>query len=305
MSQYNFTATYDSSTRANMVTWAQTFSTFLTSVGEFALTGDTGQINFSTAALSGGNPNSWGYQVFKFTDTLQTSAAFFMRVDYWCNNWAIDNGSAPSLGFRFSTSTDGGGNPTGNVSPQYYLGTFTGSTTAVAQNCVLAGGLYSGTSSGDSNWFAGVMWDGSSFQDPWYFSVERTVDVAGNPNTDGLIVHMAASGGGVTSFVLPSALSGNTPLAPQTALCVPLNYKQASMAGSGVVGVAYPIPYNGRPYNYGIGCAVYQGADFGPQTSSGFSVYGATHNYRVPTTVSPAALTPVSSALARLMLRYE
>lgn len=295
----SFTGYYEGSQKANFLTWGQGLYTALTSTG-FTSTGDTGQINFGSLPASVGSNVDWGFNVFKFNDTLQASFPFLMKVRY-SNGQNTGTNNIPTLYLQFSTATDGAGNCTGNVSPVMLVQGTTNATAAVAQQNVYAGGTSTGTSSGA--WFSAVMWDGSSFQNPWYLSIERTNDgVTGASTSDGIIINVASSAGGVYSFVLPNSLY--IPLSPNTTFNVPLNLAQSSMAGSGVVGVSFPIPFNGRPYNYGLGCCVYQASDFGPQSTTTFSVYGSNHTYRAPTVTLPINLVSYSGA-ARIQLRYE
>ncbi len=285
---------YPTQFASSMSAIAATFAT----VG-LVQTADTGQINF--AALPGGfvapyNDN-YGYQIWRFADTLQGTAPWFIKVWYGTINAGGGNPGA-WFAFQVGTATDGAGNFTGaQVSQRFII--YVGSYNVSNQSCFIAG---------STNRFTWALFDGPTQFESLNVGIERTKDASGADTGDGVLIFGRSNAGGsvgqgssqVFSQCIPST---GTVLDAQTMWPAAINLKQSTMATGISLGWAYPIPYNGAPFNYGKNFLVYQSSDFPVYTVQSLTVYGASHNYLV---CSPNAFPPTQPpALSHVMCLFE
>lgn len=165
-------------------TWLTEYRNMLVSAG-LVQTSDTGQIALVTVTFPTVNNTLAGYFIFRFDDTLQSTAPVFMRLTFG------RAGAAGILGFgiEVGTGSDGAGNITGtkqSIPPQ--------STTSGAPGA----GTYNSYAIHKEG-FAAMVFKllgttaayGVSAGTP-NFVVQRTVDNTGAPTADG--VHVISSG---------------------------------------------------------------------------------------------------------------
>ena len=88
-------------------------------------TADTGQIDTATVARPGTNTNA-GYAIFRFDDALQSTAPYFVRLDFGTGSAA----NAPRVQVTIGTGSNGSGTITGVVQAAMSIGQNAGSTAA-------------------------------------------------------------------------------------------------------------------------------------------------------------------------------
>lgn len=88
--------------------WGTMMSSALSGIG-LVQTSDTGQINWSTATWPGTNTTAAGYEVWRFDDSLQSSAPIFMKIEY--GRGVVNTGSV----FMFRVSVASGSNGSGTL----------------------------------------------------------------------------------------------------------------------------------------------------------------------------------------------
>ncbi len=132
-------------------------------------TSDTGQINFTTVTRPG-NSAVGGYTIYRFNDSLQSTAPIFLKIE-----WATASTNQPTIWLTVGTGSNGSGTLTGvtsdrrvcfvNAVPVSYANTY------VSYVCVTAGALAVA-------WKLGAAGTGKGMG---YFSVIRSTDDTGAP----------------------------------------------------------------------------------------------------------------------------
>jgi hypothetical protein len=148
-------------------------------------TSDTGQINFSTVTRPTNINLYQGYAIYKMNDSLQSSCAVFMRLDFGTGG----GGDSPSLKIKIGIgSTDGAGTLTGNLATQVVMGTLTGANTT---------GLNVYTA-GDAGSFRMAWWLSEISGLGWVVAIERDQDSSGADTSVGvtLCTYFATTGNG-------------------------------------------------------------------------------------------------------------
>ncbi|MGH7749405.1 MAG: hypothetical protein ACREQ5_32250, partial [Candidatus Dormibacteria bacterium] len=250
---------------------------------------DTGQVNLNGALVYAKYDVGYsvGYQIWGLGDALQATSPFYMRVDFGTVSQV-----AVGIWVTFGTSTDGAGTIGGQKSSLMAVASAGEYTTL--QNCYF---------SGATNRFGFNLFDGPTQYDNVMLSVERTKSAAGVDTGDGLVIATRGSYTLTVSQVITTAAVGPIGDA-QPYFLAALNIQQNSMATQAKVGFAYIVPFNGIPFNPGLGLLLYQTSDFPQYTVQSLAMYdGLNHNYLVCT---PNSLSPCFGiANVHMLLRYE
>lgn len=164
------------SSDATFRTWGLALSTAIGSVG-MVQTADTGQIDWTTVTRPAINTAA-GYEIWRFDDTQQGAAPIFIKLEFGTGTVA----TYPQMWATAGTGTDGAGNITG-------VGT-------TRTTMVVAGALASTVTNYETYVCAteGAFWFswkiGSLANQPrCCFSIHRSTDATGQPNSDGFSVY--------------------------------------------------------------------------------------------------------------------
>lgn len=245
----------------NFRDWAKAISDAIVASG-IIRTADTGQINFTTVVRPASANTAAGYEIFRFNDTLQSTAPVFFKIEYGSGPGSTFH---PAVWLTVGSGSDGAGNLTGQVSSRIQTAS-TSSSTAL-QTCV-----FSGTT---SRFACGLFISGGSGV-PFVFTLERTKDNAGADNGTGV---MFASFGTSTRRNQFTPATGTIP-ATQTdsGILAPIGVTSSSF-GADVI--QYPNFFfdRGQILNPGITHFSYFNADIAATTQAPVSVYGANRNY--------------------------
>lgn len=180
-------------------------------------TADTGQINWTSVTTPGVINTVAGYEIYRFSDSLQSTAPVYFRIDY-----GTSTASASYLGLRVTvgTSTNGAGTITGQVSSTCYLSMY---NSASARVTYVSGAnnrlsILHNTFSGENN--------------ALIFSLERSHNSSGADTGDGVYILGSAyyTTGGAFSQYLP--LGTGVTIPPAQAQI----YNSIPLTGSGVLG---------------------------------------------------------------------
>lgn len=108
-----FNTVFSVKTNAGFQAWGAELAAGIQAVG-FTKTADTGQINWSTVASPTTNNASAGYEIYQFTDALQSTSPIYFKLEYGSgsNHIAAANGY-PMVWITIGKATDGAGNITG------------------------------------------------------------------------------------------------------------------------------------------------------------------------------------------------
>jgi hypothetical protein len=254
-------------TDAHFRAWCAEIDTSLTTFGWLA-TSDTGQMNFSTATRPTANNLYPYYAVYKMNDSLQSTAAVFMRIDFGTGNAT----NVPSIKLQFSIGgTNGSGTLTGTLSTQQTL-----------QGDVANGTAVNVRTSGSSASFRMSFWNTNGQGEGFMFAVERCKDTGGSDTTAGICiagfdVHQSATLLVFSQFipynnlaVLPGAASS---------IWYGLISSQSSQTLGGNTGLC-PIRTEFGPFNNPmIGVLIFSRTDFTMETTQSVTIYGASHTY--------------------------
>ncbi len=192
-------------TSAAYRTWGLAVSAALVSAGLVKVT-QTGQIDWTTATA----PtllNTAGFEVFRFDDTLQSTAPIYLKVGYYGAN---SSNSTPLLTLQMGTGVNGSGTLTGTVTTNQYTG-WSGSYTSISQPTPTNTAQVIRMCSKPGYFMAIANTNVSStYAIPFGFCVSRTVDDAGAPTAAGAYLWMlgpqTGSGG---NFIAPMTYAVN------------------------------------------------------------------------------------------------
>lgn len=162
-------------------------------------TNPTGKINWSTVSAASGSAASYGFDVFRFNDSLQATHPIFIRLEYKNRPSAPPNAQAPAIDVTVGTTHNGSGTVGGQSrSFQFY---YTGGTSDRTN------GQYSLFAAGDG-WMNMALWytltTGMGLNS-FFLSIERTRDANGNITAEGFGVHCVGTenGSSVRSAFIP------------------------------------------------------------------------------------------------------
>lgn len=100
-------ATWEHSDDAGYKAWGSEFNNMLSVIG-LTQTGDTGQVNWATTTRPG--TNTYNYEIWRFNDTLQSTAPIYIRFDYGTGS---SGGTAACIKITIGTGSNGAGTITG------------------------------------------------------------------------------------------------------------------------------------------------------------------------------------------------
>lgn len=192
-------------------------------------TSDTGQINWTTASMPGSTYVISGYEIYRFSDSLQSTAPVFIKIEYGCAQLA----SYMGLWITVSTGTDGAGTPAGNISWRFQCSN--GNTDISTRTSYF---------SGSTNRLTFALWPWpSTGSGQWHvFGVERTHDSSGADTGTG--VHILFSSAGSTGLGMSQYMPVGTTTAYLPAMVYNGWYCSAPLTGGGSFGgnvYTYPI----------------------------------------------------------------
>jgi hypothetical protein len=229
-------------------------------------TSDTGQINYSTVTRPAGTSTYQGFAVYRMADSLQSTCAVFMRLDYGTGGTT----DGPSIKVTVCIgSTDGAGTLTGNVATQFVSTTTTANATL--RNC---------RTSGTTSRFSLHFWSTVLANAGFTFAVERDLDSSGAEVGLGVnFITSEATGNNATSTSQFLELAGGT--GPVETRWYAMVSSQTSQAGGGVVGVGPVRNTLGVFRNPMKSFLVTSRLDFTIETTATMSVYGSNHTYLI------------------------
>lgn len=258
-------------TDAKFRTWGLACSTALQACG-LVKTSDTGQINWVTVTKPVATNTKAGYEIYRFSDTLQATKPVFIRIDY--GSGAVASGNAPGTWITVGTSTDGAGTITG-----LNTGTLQGYSNGNAPTNTAMAYYFTHTSNGYALFQFGNGPSGvPGIQNAGFFVVARTVNkTTGAATGDGVGLMRIAYAGGPSH--LQYGLDFNTStfftgIGPQTAL--PTYSTSLSTASSTVVAKTYLMLSQLHGFS---GTMSYFPFDTGAPTTFTASPFGTSHTY--------------------------
>lgn len=180
MTTFMSSGSYVNNTDAAFRAWSLAIHDAMIGAG-FIQTTDTGQINFATVLKPTAVSTSAGYAMYRFADTLQTTAPIFIKIEFGMGS-TLDTTFGWRLGV--ATGTDGAGGIGGFLFIQ---------TGWISQ----AQSSYTGINNTWACHTAGVGWlafhyESTSIGSMFGFAISRTMDDAGAPSGEGISVYIKA-----------------------------------------------------------------------------------------------------------------
>lgn len=204
--------------------WGLALSTALQAAG-LALVADSGTVNWTTVTRPTTASAKAGYEIYRFTDTLQTSFPIYFRIDYGTAN--VASGVCPGTWMTVGTGSDGAGNILNQTVPVTQM---TSSGAATATNTAMTVGASYSVGAGAAFILGGTQ-PCTGLNNNW--CIGRSCDTNGNLTGSGVVLY---NNGLVTQ---PKMLSGNfSPITQYTIVnpgCGPLSTGVSVSTGGAIV----------------------------------------------------------------------
>lgn len=263
---------YNNTTDADFRAWGSAVSAMLATCG-LVQTANTGQINWTTVAKPTGATTYMGYEIWRFNDSLQSTAPVFIKVEYGSGGTA----TVPGMAITVGASTNGAGTISGAKTAQL-PGSATGSSASSS-----TGNCYA---SGDGSYLTLMLFPGygpnNSSESTMACCIDRTRNADGTANGEGVLVIATA---GRTSS--PNAtyhcvnFSGTiqgasiyNPPAP-----IPIDTVTSWVTGADV-GLVPILPFTPKIHSPALGALLHRSADIVRGTDISVSMYGTTHTFK-------------------------
>lgn len=250
--------TFDFTSNANFRSWGSSISSSLVTCG-LVLTSDTGQINWTTVTIPGtsASTTSFGYEIYRFSDTLQSTKPVFIKLEYGASSYSTSGGSNywawPVLWVTVGTGTNGAGTLTGTVSTRTAFGgtqvTSSGTNGSQTTFATSTSCYFSGDTSSINMALGAVasiptytVTSGTAqpMPFPMFLVVERTRSSAGVANGDGVVIL-------TTGWPLLTNAASQT----NGVLGAACQYLSFGGSGAGAVDTFWPISYPGTGFSIG------------------------------------------------------
>lgn len=248
---------------ANAQVWVDGVKDLITAAG-LVQTTDAGQLDSSSITSTPGYSSGFGYHMFKFPDTQQSTMPIFVRLTYGTNQ------GYPSVQYIVGASTNGAG----SISDPIVNGStgINGSSTVVNSYACYTGGTFNmvlgyGIASGIENNNCVLS-----------LAVDRARDAAGTSLNNGYLAEGASGTFGVQvlsrSWYGPGSPAANYNFMPSL---IPSNSAPSTAEGPNVnVFRHYSMVPGVRPQ---LGMLTYMYSEFGALTPFTATVLGAQHTY--------------------------
>jgi hypothetical protein len=185
MATYTTTAVITNDTAEHYAAWGSAVHAGMAGAG-LTQTADSGQVVWGSVNAVPGAGTTPHYEVWRFSDALQSTKPVFLKVLYGTNSGGA---ATPYIAVSVGTGSDGAGALTGPLAGARQSYNVTGSTTA-------ASSVYF---AGDGSWLAlvlGLPWLGATY--PWPFFalfLDRSRDETVTATADGLFLGSLTNGG--------------------------------------------------------------------------------------------------------------
>lgn len=266
MSAVQASLKYDNSTDARFKNWGNGISSKLTTGGFWTKASDSGQVDWTTNPAHPVAGDRVYYEIWKSTDSLQSTCPIFMKIIYGGSATANN----PVVKLQFATGSDGAGTLTGNSSTaaDLYTSTAALSEVDVTHECDFAGG---------PGYFSCLLWrDALNGSVPQGFVIERALDSSGGYR-DAYFTIVLLGSSITNASVVVFKPAGGTVKSDQYATTI---YYTGSSGAYGSNTAVFPIfPMVGLPDNPLTSMVFVKGADQVEGAQFQMTVYGVTRTY--------------------------
>lgn len=201
MATYSAIGVLDHTSDAGFRNWITDFTTGLSSIG-LQQTADTGQLTTASITRPGTN-TAGGYQVYQFSDSLQSSYPLYMKIEFGTGNIT----SIPTMWITIGNATNGSGSITGTT---YVSRTTIGTTTTIPSSTATSYPSYFcyNTSTGFLGW--GFKSGSSANSTISAAAIGRSCDATGTLTTSGATAILASTNGAANSRQFAFTYGGST-----------------------------------------------------------------------------------------------
>lgn len=282
----------DNSTLANYKAWGQAISNAFSTLG-WVQTADTGQINWSTVAVPGGNYNQ--YEIWKANDSLAATFPIYVKIAYGYSS------TQPAIQVTVGQGSNGSGTITGNI-------WLSGAYQITNNNSNQGSTTYPCWFSGSAGEFRMWMW-GVSNATPnigVLFGIERSKDSSGNNTGTYVTVYTANQNAWNSARQQTITLTGLANI--EGGVITPTFTAQSGTgAAFGTVAAMPCFPTLGLLGNPMLGIVTVAQNDAGSNsTITVASMYGSTHTYLVCGSLQgPAGTRNYNATNMNIAMRYE
>lgn len=273
-----------SDTDANFRLWGKAISDALVALG-LVKTSDTGQIDWATVLKPAAGSTSAGFEIWRLNDALQSSAPFFIKIEYGSGSAA----TTPSIWITIGTTTNGAGTLGGNVSTRTQIRA--NGSSATLTNCYF---------SGQSSRINFALWPMSS-NNGIFVSIERLKDAAGADTSEGVYFLNGNTFNGYSAQTVGSVGIVSNAESP---ICAGTLSGTTAVLGTEVG--TFPIyPARNKMYPPCLGGIGYISADITAITPFPLTVYGVSRTYLPLGAVGIAASPIRQNANGALAMPYS
>lgn len=266
MALATFSLAMTNATDAQFRAWGKAISDSLQAVG-IVKTADSGQINWATVAAPTAANTQMGYEIYRFNDTLQSTAPVFIKLAFGSGS----NSTHPALWISVGTGSNGSGTITGEMLPEQQ--TYASYSSTATTHYV----------SGSSNRFV-IAIQGTSSSYQIILTVERTHNSSGSDTSNGIMVNRITSSIDSQHYLLFSDSSVVT--VPQISCLTPVGMSGAKSPDINLYPVRFFTPGEGPVSNCLVG---YISGDFAANASYTVSVCGIDRTFRTMQANSPSS----------------
>lgn len=290
--------------------WSE-FDALLAGAGLSEVSGETGRLaSFASPTLNVSGTSYYGFRIYEFTDTLQSSRPIYIRVDFGAhrNGTGADVNYSPAFRLNVYSGTDGSGNlESGGSSsgPYYFVTTQAGGFTSAQFRAVY---------SEDYGALAIILHMSSSTMQG--FVLERLRDYTGAPTDEGMHIGSFTSSvfsGDVcsnrfiefnsgSSWTLVRSDYGATATLGYPTILVPQSGLASTLSFDSNTGMALHYPYSYKPYPPLVSVMGVGSTDFGVDAAIVTTRYGVSMTYKGCGTGNFAGNVPNAAANLRLAI---
>jgi hypothetical protein len=251
-------------------------------LGGIVKTADTGQIDWATVSKPAAINTSQGYEIYRFADSLQSTAPVFFRLDYGSGSDA----KYASLWLTVGTGSDGNGTITGVVIDSYQI-THANSGSATNKSIITS----------FTNGLVISLIQATSGGYGMYFTLERTHDSTSADTSAGVMCNTLK---GTTKQSIYAPFSGTVFTYANIMSLLPPTGSGASAPDIHLYPVRFFTPGEGPVSNL---CAAYFSADFATDSTYTVNFLGTDKTFRTTQVLSSSVGYGASTAY--LMFIFE
>jgi len=237
--------------------WGSMVANAFNTAGWVKITG-VGEIDWTTASSNASPTTSWGFEIWRMNDALQSTAPVYIRLDYGSGASAV----TPRIWTQFGSGYSGNA----------LMGPITTNLASSTQSAS-AGGLWTSYFSGANNRMQMSLFTASA--NNLVYSIERTHDANGNDTDEGIL--FASSN---TSTAHMQTYWNRSLGTTGTEIGVGAFLPSIGSGATGTTTTMYPLYFaSGRYSNPALGLLIAYAATVTSYSAINLTFFGTSHTY--------------------------